>query len=112
MTNLFHNARLNRTKGTSTTVVLCGLFLGLMLHVPMLRAAQKLGTGNASLLGGDLTDPEDAVKEKEGVNYGHDKSEDELYRETEAICRATPGFKPIEEWRAEISRKISAQLEV
>jgi catechol 2,3-dioxygenase-like lactoylglutathione lyase family enzyme len=39
------------------------------------------------------------------------KSEDELYRETEAICRAKPGFKPIEEWRAEISRKISAQLE-
>jgi len=39
------------------------------------------------------------------------KSEDELYRETEAICRAKPGFKPIEEWRAEISRKIAAQLE-
>ena len=40
-----------------------------------------------------------------------DKSEDELYRETEAICRAKPGFKPMEEWRAEISRKIAAQLE-
>ena len=39
------------------------------------------------------------------------KSEDELYRETEAICRAKPGFKPMEEWRAEISRKIAAQLE-
>ena len=39
------------------------------------------------------------------------KSEDELYRETEAICRAKPGFKPIEEWRAELSRKIAAQLE-
>ena len=39
------------------------------------------------------------------------KSEDDLYRETEAICRAKPGFKPIEEWRAEISRKIAAQLE-
>jgi hypothetical protein len=24
---------------------------------------------------------------------------------------AKPGFKPIEEWRAEISRKIAAQLE-
>lgn len=40
-----------------------------------------------------------------------DKPEDELYRETEAICRAKPGFKPMEEWRAEISRKIAAQLE-
>jgi catechol 2,3-dioxygenase-like lactoylglutathione lyase family enzyme len=39
------------------------------------------------------------------------KSEDDLYRETEAICRAKPGFRPIEEWRAEISRKIAAQLE-
>ena len=37
--------------------------------------------------------------------------EDELYRETEAICRAKPGFKPIEEWRAEISQTIAAQLE-
>ena len=39
------------------------------------------------------------------------KSEDDLRRETEALCRAKPGFKPIEEWRADISRKISAQLE-
>ena len=39
------------------------------------------------------------------------KSEEELYSETEAICRAKPGFKPIEEWRAEISRRIAAQLE-
>lgn len=39
------------------------------------------------------------------------KSEDELHRETEAICRPKPGFKPIEEWRAEINRKIAAQLE-
>ena len=40
-----------------------------------------------------------------------DKPEDELYRETEAICRAKPGFQPIEEWRADISRKIAAKLE-
>jgi catechol 2,3-dioxygenase-like lactoylglutathione lyase family enzyme len=40
-----------------------------------------------------------------------DKSDDELYRETEAICRAKPGFKPMEEWRAEIGRKIAAELE-
>jgi len=46
-----------------------------------------------------------------GFEIDLDKSEDELYRETEAICRAKPGFKPIEEWRAEISRKIAAQLE-
>ncbi len=40
-----------------------------------------------------------------------DKTEDELYRETEAHCRELPGFKPMEEWRAEISQKIAAQLE-
>jgi len=36
--------------------------------------------------------------------------EDELYRETEANCRARDGFKPIEEWRADISKKIAASL--
>ncbi len=30
-------------------------------------AYERLGTGNASLLGGDLTDTKDAVKEREGV---------------------------------------------
>ena len=39
------------------------------------------------------------------------KSEDELYRETEAICRAKPGFKPIEEWRADIAAKIAATMD-
>lgn len=39
------------------------------------------------------------------------KSDEELYRETEAFCRSRPGFKPMEEWRAEISKKIAAQLE-
>ena len=46
-----------------------------------------------------------------GFEIDLDKSEDELYRETEAICRAKPGFKPIEEWRAEISKKIAEKLE-
>ena len=51
------------------------------------------------------------VPQPHGFEIDLDKSEDELYRETEAHCRAKPGFKPIEEWRAEISRKIAAQLE-
>ena len=46
-----------------------------------------------------------------GFEIDLDKSEDELYRETEAICRAKPGFKPIEEWRADISAKIAAPME-
>ena len=46
-----------------------------------------------------------------GYEIDLDKSEDELYRETEALCRAKPGFKPMEEWRAEIGKKIAAQLE-
>jgi len=40
-----------------------------------------------------------------------DKSEEELYRETEAHCRTLPGFKPMEEWRADISRKIAEKLD-
>ncbi len=46
-----------------------------------------------------------------GYKIDLDKPEDELHRETEAICREKPGFKPMEEWRAEISRKIAAQLD-
>jgi len=37
-----------------------------------------------------------------------DKPEDQLYRETEAYCRDKPGFKPIEEWRADIAGRIAA----
>src|SRR4030088_2976961 len=46
-----------------------------------------------------------------GFKIDLDKSEDELFRETEAYCRDREGFKPMEEWRAEISRKIAAKLE-
>jgi catechol-2,3-dioxygenase len=46
-----------------------------------------------------------------GYEIDLDKSEAELYRETEELCRAKPGFKPMEEWRAEISKKIAAKLE-
>jgi len=46
-----------------------------------------------------------------GFKIDLDKSEDEVYRATETYCREQAGFKPIEEWRAEISKKIAAQLE-
>jgi catechol 2,3-dioxygenase-like lactoylglutathione lyase family enzyme len=46
-----------------------------------------------------------------GYEIDLDKSEDELYRETEQKCRAMPGFKPMEQWRAEISKKIAATLD-
>src|SRR5258707_3938996 len=46
-----------------------------------------------------------------GFEIDLDKSEDELYRETEAICRAKPGFKPMEEWRADIAAKIAATMD-
>ena len=46
-----------------------------------------------------------------GYEIDLDKSEEELYRETEAACRARPGFKPMEEWRSEISKKIAARLD-
>ena len=40
-----------------------------------------------------------------------EETEDELFRETAAYCRDRDGFKPIEEWRTEISEKIAAKLE-
>jgi catechol 2,3-dioxygenase len=46
-----------------------------------------------------------------GFKIDLEQSEDEVYRFTETYCREQPGFKPMEEWRAEISRKIAAQLE-
>jgi catechol 2,3-dioxygenase-like lactoylglutathione lyase family enzyme len=46
-----------------------------------------------------------------GFKIDLDKSEDEVYRATEVYCREQPGFKPMEEWRAEISQKIAAQLQ-
>jgi hypothetical protein len=45
-----------------------------------------------------------------GIKIDLDKPEGELYRETEAFCREREGFQPIEEWRAEISKKIAASL--
>jgi catechol 2,3-dioxygenase len=46
-----------------------------------------------------------------GFRIDLDKTEDELFRETEAYCRERPGFRPMEEWRADIGKKIAAQLE-
>jgi hypothetical protein len=44
------------------------------------------------------------------VKIDLDKPAAELEAETEAFCREREGFKPIEQWRAEISKKIEAKL--
>jgi hypothetical protein len=41
-------------------------------------AWKRIGTGNAGLLGGDLTDPQDAIREREPVAYAQDRPENEL----------------------------------
>jgi catechol 2,3-dioxygenase len=46
-----------------------------------------------------------------GFEIDLEKSEDQLFRETEAYCRDQPGFKPMEEWRAAIAEKIAAKLD-
>jgi hypothetical protein len=46
-----------------------------------------------------------------GFKIDLDASEDEVFRATETYCRDQPGFKSMEEWRADISRKIAAQLD-
>jgi catechol 2,3-dioxygenase-like lactoylglutathione lyase family enzyme len=37
-----------------------------------------------------------------------DRPEDAILAETEAFCRARPGFRPMAEWRQEIARRIAA----
>jgi catechol 2,3-dioxygenase len=46
-----------------------------------------------------------------GFKIDLEESEEKIYRFTEEYCRAQPGFKPMEEWRAEISQKIAARLD-
>src|ERR1700681_4963063 len=46
-----------------------------------------------------------------GFKIDLDKPADTLFAETEAYCHDKEGFKPMEEWRAEISKKIAAQLD-
>ena len=59
--------------------LLPSLALAALLFIPHpLDAAVKLGTGNGSLLGGDLTDPSDTAKDKPGVNYGEGKPEEQM----------------------------------
>ena len=50
------------------------------------------------------------VSQPMGFKIDLDKPERELYAETEAYCRDRDGFKPIEEWRAEITQKIAREL--
>ena len=46
-----------------------------------------------------------------GFKIDLEKSEDELYRETEAFCRDREGFKPMEEWRPGMTRpKIEEEM--
>ena len=37
-----------------------------------------------------------------------DRSEAEILRDTEAFCRARPGFKPMAEWQRELAARIAA----
>ena len=45
-----------------------------------------------------------------GFKIDLDKPADTIEAETEAFCRDREGFQPIEEWRAEISKRIEAKL--
>ena len=51
------------------------------------------------------------VQQPCGFPIDLDKPEDEIVRDTEAHARTLPGFKPMEEWRAEIADKIAAAAE-
>lgn len=46
-----------------------------------------------------------------GESFDISRSDEEIYRETEAMCRARPGFEPAETWRARLSEKITTALQ-
>lgn len=48
------------------------------------------------------------VAQPHGDPLDLDKSDDEIMRETEAICRADPTFMPLEEWQAKFNRSAAA----
>ncbi|MCX6879993.1 MAG: hypothetical protein NTW21_40260 [Verrucomicrobia bacterium] len=53
--------------------------LSVLAFLSQLAAAEvTLGTGNSSLLGGDLTDPTNAIQERPGVDYAQGLPEDAL----------------------------------
>jgi len=62
------------------TIVFFGFWVVVCCFQPV-SAAVKLGTGNASLIGGDLTDPEDDVVDR--GSYDADKSEADLVTRVE-----------------------------
>jgi catechol 2,3-dioxygenase len=45
-----------------------------------------------------------------GAPYDLSKSDEELYRETEAMCRARPNFESAESWRAKVAARIEASF--
>jgi len=58
--------------------VLTWVLLGALSITRPADASEQIGTGKAGLLGGDLTDPQDAIQEREPVAYAQDRSENEL----------------------------------
>lgn len=46
-----------------------------------------------------------------GEPFDLDASDEEIHRQTEAMCRARPGFEPAETWRARLAEKIRTSLE-
>lgn len=45
-----------------------------------------------------------------GEPFDLDQSDEEIYRQTEALCRSRPGFEPADIWRARLATKIEASL--
>jgi len=45
-----------------------------------------------------------------GVPFDLTKSDEEIHRETEAMCRTRPGFEPAEMWRARLAESIRKKL--
>ena len=45
-----------------------------------------------------------------GEPFDLSKSDAEIYRDTEAMCRARPGFEPAEIWRAKLKQKIESAM--
>jgi|694.fasta_scaffold16261_7 hypothetical protein len=75
------------------SLVCCGLVCAVATSAPA-TAAVVMGTGNSSLLGGDLSDPDDTVVDTE--DYGAGKPEDEMRppKATWVKMRSMPNSPP------------------
>lgn len=57
-----------------------------------------------------FTDSDWYIHQPCSEDFDLDRPVEDIYRDTEAFCRARPGFKPIQQWRDEVAAKMEAAI--